>query len=166
MHFLVLHIGEACCRENWNYKNICSPFTRIYYVTKGYAQIELPDKKQDLHPGLMYIIPPFTTHSYICHGEFCHYYIHIYNESDHDILEDWELPTEIRTENETLSYTGDQLLALARLHSRQELYAAYPDAVLLTRKEDFSAEGNQFHYRVCYTIAADICQENTKTAED
>ena len=70
------------------------------------------------------------------------------------------------TQNETLSYTGDQLLALARLHSRQELYAAYPDAVLLTRKEDFSAEGDQFHYRVCYTIAADICQENAKTAED
>ena len=70
------------------------------------------------------------------------------------------------TQNETLSYTGDQLLALARLHSRQVLYAAYPDAVLLTRKEDFSAEGDQFHYRVCYTIAADICQENTKTAED
>ena len=104
MHFLVLHIGEACCRENWNYKNICSPFTRIYYVTKGYAQIELPDKKQDLHPGFMYIIPAFTTHSYVCHGEFCHYYIHIYNESDHDILEDWELPTEIRTANEMLSY--------------------------------------------------------------
>lgn len=70
------------------------------------------------------------------------------------------------TQNEALSYTGDQLLALARLHSRQVLYAAYPDAVLLTRKEDFSAEGNQFHYRVCYTLAADICQENTKTAED
>ena len=70
------------------------------------------------------------------------------------------------TQNETLSYTGDQMLALARLHSRQALYAAYPDAVLLTRKEDFSAEGNQFHYRVCYTIAADICQENAKTAED
>lgn len=41
------------------------------------------------------------------------------------------------TQNETLSYTGDQMLALARLHSRQALYAAYPDAVLLTRKEDF-----------------------------
>lgn len=66
------------------------------------------------------------------------------------------------TQNETLSYTGDQLLSLARLHSRQVLYAAYPDAVLLTRKEDFSAEGDQFHYRVCYTIAADICQENTE----
>lgn len=70
------------------------------------------------------------------------------------------------TQNETLSYTGDQLLTLARLHSRQALYAAYPDAVLLTRKEDFSAEGDQFHYRVRYTIAADICQENAKTAED
>lgn len=102
MHFLVLHIGEACCQEDWNYKNIRSPFTRIYYVTKGHAQIELPDRLQDLRPGFLYIIPAFTTHSYICSGEFCHYYIHIYNESDYDILEDWELPTEVRAGHDIL----------------------------------------------------------------
>ena len=102
MNYLVLHIGEACCRDNWNYKNICSPFTRIYYVTKGHAQIQLPEKKQDLRQGYMYIVPAFTKHSYICNEEFCHYYIHIYNESDHDILEDWELPSEIRTEYDIL----------------------------------------------------------------
>lgn len=133
MHFLVLHIGEACCRENWNYKNICSPFTRIYYVTKGYAQIELPDKKQDLHPGLMYIIPAFTTHSYICHGEFCHYYIHIYNESDHDILEDWELPTEIRTENETLSYIRKLYKLCPGLELTQTDPQYYDNSPALTR---------------------------------
>lgn len=102
MHFLVLHIGEACCHGNWNYKNICSPFTRIYYVTKGHAQIELPEKIQDLKPGHMYVVPAFTPHSYVCHEEFCHYYIHIYNESDHDILEDWMLPTEIEADSDIL----------------------------------------------------------------
>ena len=99
LHFLVLHIGEARCLASWNYKDICSPFTRIYYVTKGHARIELPTAVQNLRPGFMYIVPAFTTHSYVCHEEFCHYYIHIYNESDHDIIEDWALPSEIEADD-------------------------------------------------------------------
>lgn len=95
MHYLVLHIGEAHCRANWNFKDISSPFTRMYYVTEGHARIILPDKTQDLRPGFMYIVPAFTPHSYVCREEFRHYYIHIYNEAGHDILEDWDLPTEI-----------------------------------------------------------------------
>lgn len=103
MHFLVLHIGEICCKGNWNYKNICSPFTRIYYIVEGEAQIKFQDRTQDLIPGFMYIIPAFTIHSYICHSNFRHFYVHIYNESDHDILEDWEMPTEISAGNGTLT---------------------------------------------------------------
>lgn len=61
----------------------------------------------------------------------------------------------------TLTRTEDEVLTLARFHSRQALFAAYPDAKVLARKEDFSAEGPVFHYRVCYTVAADICKENT-----
>ena len=61
----------------------------------------------------------------------------------------------------TLTRTEDEVLTLARFRSRQSLFAAYPDAKVLARKEDFSAEGPVFHYRVCYTVAADICQENT-----
>lgn len=60
-----------------------------------------------------------------------------------------------------LTRTEDEVLTLARFHSRQALFAAYPDAKVLARKEDFSAEGPVFHYRVCYTVAADICKENT-----
>lgn len=62
---------------------------------------------------------------------------------------------------ETLTRTEDEALALARLHSRQALFADYPDAEILARKEDFSAEGDTLHYRVCYTVTADICEENT-----
>lgn len=60
-----------------------------------------------------------------------------------------------------LTRTEDEVLTLARFHSRQALFAAYPDAKVLAHKEDFSAEGPVFHYRVCYTVAADICKENT-----
>lgn len=66
---------------------------------------------------------------------------------------------------ETLFRTEDEALALARFHSRQALYAAYPDASILARKEDFSVEGESFHYRVRYTVAAEIGQENKKAAE-
>lgn len=104
MHFLVLHLGEAYCVKDWNYKNVCSPFTRIYYVMKGHAQIKLPDKVQDLYPGHMYIIPAFTPHDYICNEEFDHYYIHIFNEAEHDILDDWILPTEIEAKDDVLRY--------------------------------------------------------------
>lgn len=61
----------------------------------------------------------------------------------------------------TLTRTEDEVLTLARFRSRQALFAVYPDAKVLARKEDFSAEGPVFHYRVCYTVTADICKENT-----
>ena len=51
----------------------------------------------------MYIIPAFTPHSYVCQERFSHYYIHVYNEADHDILEDWELPTEIKVGKDKLA---------------------------------------------------------------
>lgn len=95
LHPLILHIGKEQCFSEWNYKNVCSPFTRIYYITKGTAQIALPDGMHNLHPHHLYIIPAFTPHDCICKTEFEHIYVHIYNESDHDFLEDWLMPTEI-----------------------------------------------------------------------
>ena len=42
MHPLVLNVGLAVHNADWNWKNVNSPFTRLYYVTEGSAQIELP----------------------------------------------------------------------------------------------------------------------------
>lgn len=96
---LVLNIGKVHCYTEWNYKNVCSPITRIYYITKGAAQIGLPDGIHDLRPHHLYVIPAFTPHDCICKTDFEHIYVHIYNESDHDFLEDWLMPTEIPAEN-------------------------------------------------------------------
>ena len=50
MHPLVLNVGLAVHNADWNWKNVNSPFTRLYYVTEGSAQIELPDGIYTLSP--------------------------------------------------------------------------------------------------------------------
>lgn len=59
-----------------------------------------------------------------------------------------------------LRRTEAQALALARLHSLQALYTAFPDAVLIARKEDISCTDTTLEYTVVYTLEADICTQN------
>lgn len=77
----LINIGLARHEGDWNWQHVRSPFARIYYVTEGTAQVLLPDTTLDLHPGRLYLIPPFTTHHYSCTGHFEHYYIHLYEET-------------------------------------------------------------------------------------
>ena len=58
---------------------------------------------------------------------------------------------------ETLHRTEAQAAALARLQSLQALYAAWPDAEHIARKEDCTVNGTVLDYTVTYTVAADIC---------
>lgn len=97
MHPLVLNVGLAVHNADWNWKNVNSPFTRLYYVTEGSAQIGLPDGIYTLSPKHMYFIPAFTIHTNICKSNFVHYYLHIYEDhySDNDWLDHWKFPVEI-----------------------------------------------------------------------
>lgn len=58
---------------------------------------------------------------------------------------------------ETLCRTGEQAAALARLQSLQALYAAWPDAERIARKEDCTVNDGRLNYTVTYTVVADIC---------
>lgn len=99
LHLFTLNVGLANHDGDWNWKNVRSPFARLYYVTEGSAQIELPSGIYALKPGCLYFIPAFTTHSYICDAPFSHYYIHIYEEqSEASILEEWDWPVEVEAE--------------------------------------------------------------------
>ena len=97
LHPLVLNIGLAIHNADWNWKNVNSPFTRLYYVTEGTAQVLISGKTQILKANHMYFIPAFTKHSYICNSYFSHYYLHIYEEhqSDSNLLDNWDFPIEI-----------------------------------------------------------------------
>jgi len=77
----------------------------------------------------------------------------------------WGLPLPLFIE-ETAHYehaeqeivrTDNEALALARLHSLQDLASAYPDAEIRARKEAISVSNGALHFTVAYTIVADIC---------
>lgn len=97
LHLLTLNVGYAQHVSDWNWKNVRSPFARLYYVTDGQAQIELPSEVQTLTPHHLYFIPAFTIHSCICNSAFAHYYVHIYEDdkSEASILDDWDFPVEV-----------------------------------------------------------------------
>lgn len=96
-NFLMLNVGLAHHERDWNFKDINSPFARIYLVTEGEGTVVMNGKRRVLSPGHMYMIPPFTTHTDICEGTFNHYYVHIYEESGNreDIMSSYDFPFEI-----------------------------------------------------------------------
>ncbi|MGD9109445.1 MAG: AraC family transcriptional regulator [Phycisphaerales bacterium] len=72
----------------WNYRNVNNPYSRIYLITDGYAQIKMHNKRYDLVPGFLYLIPCFTTVNMYCPEWFQQYYIHFTSrlQSGLDIL--------------------------------------------------------------------------------
>lgn len=97
MNLMLLNVGRAQHNADWNWQDVSSPFTRIFYVTEGEATLHLPEHDVILRPHHMYIIPAYTSHSYECHGLFEHYYLHIYEgfKNEMNIQEIYELPTEV-----------------------------------------------------------------------
>lgn len=61
-----------------------------------------------------------------------------------------------QAENE-IHFSEDKASALARLHGLQALQNDYPDAEFVAQKVDVTTENDTLHYRVVYTIIADIC---------
>ena len=94
LHVYTLNVGYAEHNGDWNWKNVRSPFARLYLVVEGQAKVEMHSTTYDLTPGHLYFIPAFTTHSYVCDSHFVHYYIHIYEDSETEerILAKWDLP--------------------------------------------------------------------------
>ena len=95
----ILNVGLAIHNSDWNWKNIKSPFTRIYYVPEGTAHIVLSSGTYTLRPGFLYIIPALVKHGYICNSYFAHYYLHIYEESytSYSFMDEWDFPVEIES---------------------------------------------------------------------
>ena len=138
MSFLMLNVGIARLNGNWNWKNVSSPFTRIYYVTEGSARLHFEKSLSsssegessstptiiNLRPHHLYIIPAYTVHSYECDGVFCHYYLHVYEgfKKETDVFERYDLPREVAAQE------GDEgLMAdMCRRHPEARLPGSDP----------------------------------------
>lgn len=97
MNLMLLNVGRAQHNADWNWKDVSSPFIRIFYVMEGEALLHLPGQDVRLHHRHLYIIPAYTVHSYECHGLFVHYYLHVYEgfKNEMNLQEVYELPIEV-----------------------------------------------------------------------
>jgi len=97
LNLILLNAGRAVHEGDWNFRNIKSPFFRIYLVDEGEACMTVEGVEQRLMPGHLYLIPPFSLHNDTCDQHFSLYYLHI-SESHTDtmrIFEQFRFPLEV-----------------------------------------------------------------------
>jgi AraC-like DNA-binding protein len=90
---VLLNIARKEHNADWNWKNVNSPFARIYMVESGSARVVMPDGVHTIRPGRLYLVPSFTTHSYENPDFFVLYYLHIYDKNN--LLDLLDFPFEI-----------------------------------------------------------------------
>ena len=74
--------GFADLDSEWRQQDVCSPFSRLYYVIsgKGYLRIHGGEGGEELHeliPGYLYLIPNGFSYDYFCEDRLEKVYIHI-----------------------------------------------------------------------------------------
>ena len=121
INLILLNIARKVHDADWNWKNVTSPFARIYMVESGSAKVIMPDGVHTIKPGFLYLIPAFVTHSYENDSIFTLYYIHIYDEQN--LFDRLSFPFEVEA-NESDGILIQRLLAI---NPGRELKRSDPD---------------------------------------
>ncbi len=76
----LINIGHVSLDSRWDYDNVISSFTRLYYIDEGAARVYHHNEVFDLKPGYMYLIPSFTYCRYKCDEFMSQYYVSFFEE--------------------------------------------------------------------------------------
>lgn len=88
--YSLLNADFAKLNKSWNYRNIISPFYRMYLIIDGQGILNTPAQTHVLEKGYLYLIPSFTICNYSCDDFLHQYYLHITEESmDGNSLFQW-----------------------------------------------------------------------------
>jgi AraC-like DNA-binding protein len=79
--FSLLHVDAVQLNKKWNYKNVKSPYYRIYYIEEGEGYISDVRETVKLEAGFLYIIPCFTMCHLKCPGNLSQYFIHFFEDA-------------------------------------------------------------------------------------
>ena len=78
--FSLLNVDHVSLNKSWNYKNVISPFYRLYLIDGGTGILSNPDQSLPLEKGFLYLIPSFTLVNQSCPSRLSQYYIHFIEE--------------------------------------------------------------------------------------
>ena len=60
----------------WNFRNVVSPFSRLWLILDGRATVSHHGRTFVLKPGRLHLVPPFTVHDCACANWMNHYHLH------------------------------------------------------------------------------------------
>jgi AraC-like DNA-binding protein len=60
----------------WNFRQVISPFSRLWLVLGGRAVVRHHGRSFILRPNQIHLVPAFAVHDCSCRGRFDHYYAH------------------------------------------------------------------------------------------
>ena len=75
--------GFADLDSEWRQQDVCSPFSRLYYVISGkgflriHSEKEAEEELHELKPGYVYLIPNGCSYDYFCDDKLEKVYMHI-----------------------------------------------------------------------------------------
>lgn len=69
--------GYVFAGSDWQGRGVCSPFSRLFFVTKGEARISVAGHETAMRPGNVYFIPIGVTHDYSCDERMEKLWFHI-----------------------------------------------------------------------------------------
>ncbi|OQP58863.1 helix-turn-helix domain-containing protein [Niastella populi] len=79
--FSLLHVDHVDLNVKWNYKNVLSPYYRLYYIDEGEGFVYNEQQRLKLEPGYIYLIPSFTMCNLSCPSFLSQYFIQFFEES-------------------------------------------------------------------------------------
>jgi len=83
--FSLLHVDYVKLDSRWNFRNVISPYCRVYYIDEGEGLVTSGREKVKLEAGRLYIIPSFTLCNLFCEQSLGQYFIHFFEDSPESI---------------------------------------------------------------------------------
>ena len=72
----VLAVQRTEAGRWWNFKNVISPFSRLWLILDGHAVVRHHGRKFILRAGQWHLVPAFAVHDCSCARRFNHYHLH------------------------------------------------------------------------------------------
>lgn len=79
--FSLLNVNYVNLDSKWNYKNVISPYNRIYYIDNGEGQLSDSGGTVILEPGYLYLIPSFTLCSMNCSNKLGQFFVQFFENT-------------------------------------------------------------------------------------
>lgn len=73
----VADAGLARVDTSWNMVNVCSPYSRLYFISKGGGILTLGGREIALREGYVYLIPAGLLYDYRCDSSMEQLYFHV-----------------------------------------------------------------------------------------